>query len=133
MRERENDNSLLQYQRNLLKVVFLGGTHVRDAPGVLGCERASLSGRLINRRVDRWPRSSAHGPCSPQPSEKMNTCVKKKKHGRPPNVSKPAKLDRRHKIEVTLIDYLELICIFGSYYGRSVTGLTGRAVHVGGP
>lgn len=29
-----------------------------------------------------------------------------------PNVSKSAKLERRHKPEVTLIDYLELICIF---------------------
>lgn len=34
------------------------------------------------------------------------------KHGSPPNVSRSAKLERRHKIEVTLIDYLELICIF---------------------
>lgn len=29
-----------------------------------------------------------------------------------PNVSRSAKLEHRHKIEVTLIDYLELICIF---------------------
>lgn len=29
-----------------------------------------------------------------------------------PNVSGSAKLEHRHKIEVTLIDYLELICIF---------------------
>lgn len=29
-----------------------------------------------------------------------------------PNVSRSAKLERGHKHEVTLIDYLELICIF---------------------
>lgn len=34
------------------------------------------------------------------------------KRGSLPNVSRSAKLERRHKIEVTLIDYLELICIF---------------------
>lgn len=34
------------------------------------------------------------------------------KHGSSPNVSRSAKLERRHKLEVTLIDYLELICIF---------------------
>lgn len=27
-------------------------------------------------------------------------------------MSRSAKLERRHKLEVTLIDYLELICIF---------------------
>lgn len=34
------------------------------------------------------------------------------KRGSSPNVSRSAKLERRHKPEVTLIDYLELICIF---------------------
>lgn len=93
---------------NKLAESCLDGTHERDAPGVEGCECASLSRRLINRRVDRWPVSSLHGPCSlkPQQNEYLygSTVL--------PNVSRSAKLGHRHKTEVTLIDYLELICIF---------------------
>lgn len=45
-------------------------------------------------------------------SETLAKWVPVRKHGSLPNVSRSAKLERRHKIEVTLIDYLELICIF---------------------
>lgn len=41
-----------------------------------------------------------------------------------------AKLECRHKPEVTLIDYLESICIFYRVMGRWLTGLAGRDVDV---
>lgn len=86
------------------------GARARDAPGVLGCECASLSGRLINGHADRWPVSSSHGPCSQKPHHQNEYLYGST--DRRQNVSRSAKLERRHKIEVTLIDYLELICIF---------------------
>ena len=49
---------------------------------------------------------------------KMNLCTAA---SGPRNVSGSAKLERRHKIEVTLIDYLELICIRRVIMG-AVTG-----------
>lgn len=66
--------------------------------------------RAINKRAHR---QMARLPFSRAAhSETPAKWIRVWKHRAPPNVSGSAKLECRHKIEVTLIDYLELICIF---------------------
>lgn len=71
--------------------------------------------RAINKRASR---QMAHLPLAqaalPETAAKW---IPAQKPGSSPNVSLSTKLERRHKTEVTLIDYLELICIFGVIMG----------------
>lgn len=66
--------------------------------------------RAINKRARRqMARLPLTQAALPETAAKW---IPAQKHGSPPNVSRSTKLERRHKTEVTLIDYLELICIF---------------------
>lgn len=113
-----NYNNCSAVKQTWRKLICRHKTHARDAPGVLGWERASLSGRLISGRADRWLTPTPtpfffflhKPPClKPQHNEYL--------HGSSPKVSGSAKLERRHKTEATLIDYLELICILRAIMG----------------
>lgn len=100
----------------LAESCFAGGKSCESCPG-----RVELWACFIIRAINkRTPRQMARllfarAVLSETPAKWIPVW----KHGSLPNVSRSAKLECRHKIEVTLIDYLELICIFRVIMGVS--------------
>lgn len=104
-----NDNNCCTAKTNLLKVVLQGWNSCERCPGSVELW-ASFIIRAINKRARRQMARLLFAWAVL--SETRAKWIPVWKRESLPNVSRSAKLECRHKIEVTLIDYLELICIF---------------------
>lgn len=130
-----HDNLPREKKKHLLaaKSCFSLGEVMRERPQECLAGNQCFIIRLINKRLCRQMAgllfTRAHCSLKPRRSEHL---YRGGSAGFCQICQGAAKLECRHKPEVTLIDYLESICIFYRVVmGRWVTGLAGRVVGVG--